>query len=558
MKISCSKLIRKSGFISTALLLTVVISLNGCGGGKKNDGKPALKQIVVGVSQEPDTLNRLFMEMMVSTDLYFAFSRDLAEYDSDWNLLPSIAEEIPSLENGGWEIIDDKRMKTTWKIREDAVWEDGKPVIADDFIFAFEVIMDDRQPVVSRDIERRIESMESPDSKTLVVNWKEHYAYADQGHRKLPSHVLREVYEKDPEKFADNPFGRKPLGNGPFSVKEWEAGSHVILARNENFYGQKPWFDQLVYKVIPNTNTLEANIASDTIQAITTTGLTFDQAVGIEKRHSDNIGIHYTEGLVWEHIDCNLDSPLLSDKRMRHAIMHALNRQVIMDTLFKGRLSVAHSWLPDKHYGYNPNVKKYEHDPKKATALLDEMGWVMGDDGIRAKDGEKLELIIMTTAGNKVREQVQQIMQSQLRAVGIALEIRNQPAKVYFGETLRYRKFPHLAMYAWVMSPTSDGESLWTIKNIPSEENNWQGQNNSGWRNEEANRIDSLVPATIDMDERQRLLIKQQELWTEDIPSIPMYFDVDTTATRKDFQNWKPTGTQTPVTWNCEQWKFAK
>jgi peptide/nickel transport system substrate-binding protein len=255
----------------------------------------------------------------------------------------------------------------------------------------------------------------------------------------------------------------------------------------------------------------------------------------------------------------NHDSSILKDKRVRQALLYGMDRENIVKILFEGRQEVAHSWLPPRHYGHYADVKKYPYDLEKARKLLEEAGWKEGPDGVRINDqGEKLSLTIMTTAGNKVRERVEEIIQAEWKKIGIELEIKNQPAKVFFGETVRRRKYPHLAMYAWIISPVSDGESLWTIKNIPSAENNWQGQNSGGFKHLEMDQIDNLVPKTLDEKERRALLIQEQQIWAEELASLPLYFRADVSATRKDLVNWFITGTETPVTWNAERWHFAK
>ena len=224
----------------------------------------------------------------------------------------------------------------------------------------------------------------------------------------------------------------------------------------------------------PNTNALESNLLSGTIDAISPLGLPLDQALDFERRHGTKFAFHYRPSMTWEHIDCNLEDPILKDKRVRQALLYSANRQQIVDVLFQGKQQVADTWLPPKHYGYNPKVAHYNYDPDKAKKLLEEAGWVLSPSGVRVnKRGDKLHLTLMSTAGNKTREQVEQVLQSDWSKIGIELEIINQPPKVFFGETMRHRKYKQMALYAWVVGPVSDGEGLWTKENIPSEKNNW-------------------------------------------------------------------------------------
>jgi len=538
------------------LLIIVLVFFSGC---SKSGQSGTDSQITVGISQEPDSLDPLLGEMAASSEILGALLRGLTTRNEKWELLPELAKEVPSLTNGLWEQLPGDKMRTTWSLKEGARWEDGHPVTAEDFIFAHQVIMDDRVPVISRDLDRRIEKMEAPDPLTLVVTWKELYAYANEGHALLPKHALESVYQKDPSKYHESFFNTKPVGNGPYKLSQWEPGNYLMLEKSPTFFGEPAKFDKVIYRIIPDTNTILANLESRTIDAISPVGLSFDQAMEFQKRRGADFNISFVQGLVWEHIDMNHDSPILKDKRVRQALLYAMDREKIVKTLFEGKQEVADSWLPPHHYGHYAEVKKYPYDPEKARKLLEDAGWKEGPDGVRVNEqGEKLQLTIMTTAGNKIRERVEEIIQADWKNVGIELEIKNQPAKVFFGETTRYRKFPHLAMYAWIIGPTADGESLWTIKNIPSAENNWQGQNTGGFRHPEMDRIDNLVPKTLDEKERRHLLIQEQQIWAEELPALPLYFRADVSATRKDLVNWLITGTDTPVTWNVERWYFAK
>jgi peptide/nickel transport system substrate-binding protein len=151
---------------------------------------------------------------------------------------------------------------------------------------------------------------------------------------------------------------------------------------------------------------------------------------------------------------------------------------------------------------------------------------------------------------------VQQILQSQWKAVGVEVKIQNQPARAYFGDTLPTRKF-ELAMYAWVLSPTSDCESTLTSDHIPGG-GQTGGQNYPGYRNAEIDRLCHGVPETLDEGKRAEMLRQAQAIWAEDVPSIPLYLRADYTAHKASLQNWLPTSSKVPITWNGGQWKWLR
>ncbi|MEK7485955.1 MAG: peptide ABC transporter substrate-binding protein [Planctomycetota bacterium] len=533
----------------------------------KSVNPKAEKTLTIAINQEPDSLDPLFQEMSASKEFYGHMFRQLTELDHEWKVFPELALEIPTLENGLWELLEDGRMRTTFNLRE-SKWSDGHPLTAEDFLFAYEVMMDEIQPVVSRDVYEKMEKMESKnEGRTLVITWKKIYAYAvEDDIYVLPKHALETIYRKDPVNYHTHPkVAREPVCNGPYRVKAWASGSHIILEKNPYWYGQEPHFTEIIYQFVKETSLLEDKIIHNEVQMISPIGMTMDQSLRLERTHGSEVNVFTITGLVWEHIDCNLDSTILKDKRVRQALMYGMNREYLVQTLFEGRQKVSHSWLPEQHYGFHPKVKQYAFDPEKAEALLESAGWKLKDlngkeysDEIRRNEaGEKLEIVFQTTTGNKVREEVQLILQSQWKKIGVDVAIKNQEAKLFFGETTNKRQFPHLAMYAWTMSPFSDGEVLWAIKNIPSEENSWKGQNYPGWKNERSNELDLKVSSILDREKRAELLRQEQELWVEDVPALPLYFRTDVMACHKKLMNVYITGTDTPVSWNSEYWGFS-
>ena len=189
--------------------------------------------------------------------------------------------------------------------------------------------------------------------------------------------------------------------------------------------------------------------------------------------------------------------------------------------------------------------------------MLDQAGWKRPKKGaIRQKNGKKLRLILMTTSGNKTRERVEQLLQSQWRAVGVDIVIKNQPAKVFFGQTLRKRKYPHMAMYAWIKDPLTVSDTLWRCDYIPKKSNNYMGQNQPGWCDKKVDQILKAASRELDKEKRNKLGQRFETLFAEMLPALPLFFRVEVSVTRKELINWKPTGTLQPITWNAHEWRW--
>lgn len=521
------------------------------------------RQLTIGIQQRPDTLWAPFSQMMVAEEILGAGQIALTLFDEEWRVEPGAAVEIPTLENGGLELLDQGRMRTTWTLDADLMWPDGVPVTADDFVFAHQVYSDPSFDVIDRTLASKIASIraEGPERRKLVVEWKQVYAYYQnyQNHPVLPAHRLGAVFRENSAGLPTHEFGLKPMLPGAFTVSAWVRGSHVILDRNPAARGKRrPWFDRLIFRIIPTSSALEANLVSGTIDAVSPGWLGSDSVERLRVEHGDRFRFHRVEGLRFEHVDFNLENPVLADVRVRRALLYGLDRVGLAQKVFQHPPPVAHSWVPRRRNDHNADVRHYDFDRAHARRLLEEAGYRMGEDGVRIKDGQRLKLSIMTTSGDRTREQIQRYMQEDWQELGVELEVRDQPAAVFFSETLRRRKFPGLALYSWTLDPMHDSSSLWSCEQIPEPSNNWSGQNFPGWCNREVTRVHQEIERTLDSERRRDLLRRQQLLWAEELPVLPLFFRTETSVTVKQLQGWRPTGTLVPVTWNAREWHFQE
>jgi peptide/nickel transport system substrate-binding protein len=208
---------------------------------------------------------------------------------------------------------------------------------------------------------------------------------------------------------------------------------------------------------------------------------------------------------------------------------------------------------------HTEEVPHYGFDPARAGALLDEAGWRLGQDGLRRNAaGETLRIELMTTAGNRTRELVQQVAQGQWRQLGIDTVIRNEPARVFFGETTSKRRFTGLALFAWISSPENVPRSTLHSQEIPSEANGWSGQNFTGYRNPRMDELLEAIEVELDRDKRAALWHELQRIYATDLPALPLFFRADPHVWPKWLQGVTPTGHMAPVTLWVEQWRVAE
>ena len=285
-------------------------------------------------------------------------------------------------------------------------------------------------------------------------------------------------------------------------------------------------------------------------------GLSLDQVLAFEKRHKDKYNFIYKPALIYEHIDTMLDNKLLEDRRVRQAILTAIDRKAISEKLFEGKNPIADGPISPLDPMFSPNTRHYPYDAAAARKLLDEAGFSDIKNGVRHNaKGDRLSLEITTTAGNRVRELVAQVIQSQLRQVGVELRIKAEPPRV-FSEGLNRRQFTALAMYAWVQRPEGVPRTLLHSKEIPSAENAWSGQNYPGYRNPAMDAALDAAERELDSAKRRALFADIQRIHAEDLPVLPLFFRVDPFVIPKQLKGVTPTGHLNSSTLWIEQWRW--
>jgi len=542
-----------------ALLLTVLFAAPA-----RAPAAAARDELVIGITQFPATFNPAIESMLAKTYVLAFAQRPITAYDASWQLACLLCETLPSLENGLAKV-EGKGIAVTYTLRPDARWGDGVPVTSDDVVFSWSVGRHPQSGVASAELFRRITRIEVKDSRTFTLHIDrltfDYNAINDL--RVLPAHLERRRFEAAPAEYRnrtayDQDTTNPGLYNGPYRIAQVVQGSSVVLDLNPYWGGAKPAFTRIVIKAIENTASLEANLLSGGIDMIAgELGLPLDQSLAFARRHGDRFTVVTKPSLTYEHLDLNLGSPILADLRVRRALLLALDRDTMTRQLFDGRQPVAHSMVPPLDWVHADDIRQYPYDPAQAAALLDEAGWKMGDGGVRADaKGGRLALELVTTAGNRSRELVAQVLQAQWRKLGIELRIKTEPPRVLFGETVTKRKFVHMAMFAWYSAPENVPHSTLHSDAIPTAANGWSGQNYTGYVNPRMDRLIEAIETELDRARRQALWHQLQALYAEDLPALPLYFKADAFILPKGLKGLEPTGHQDPSPYWVETWRW--
>ncbi len=548
--------------------LVYLLTLSSCGSGSSSDepssaqpvdrpgdvsvrGEPTPGgRVIVGVQQEPERLSEILNATAINNLIgNLIFSR-FVKYDDQLRLVPDIIEAIPTLENGG---ISEDYLTYTYTLRDGAQWHDGQPFTSADVKFTFDVIMDPDVNVESREGWDAVESVETPDARTVVFHLRHTFpdfvseTFFDEPI--LPKHILAAEAGK---RFNNSGYHHAPIGSGPFVFKEWVPGSHIILSRFDSFYGEGPYLDEIVFKFIPDENTLLVQLKTGEIDIYDNADVSFlDQLKAIP-----GVIVHMTPTMMYEHIDLNLENEILSDRRVRQAIAYATDKKAVADIVYGGIVEVAHlDEYPSSVYYDAAAASKLRFNQLEARRLLRDAGWVDEDgDGILERNGRRLSLTMSTTSGRINREQTELVLRDQYRNVGIDLQIRNHNSTVFYASyeengVLKRGQFD-LALYAWLSSPEpATKNDLYSSDTIPP-----NGQNHPRIRNAELSRLLAAGANEIDVQRRIAIYHEVAEILANEVPVIPLFWYTAVDACTGRLVNYMPNPTQSADTWNASTW----
>lgn len=548
-------------------LSLALILLSGAAAAQSPAPREAL---TIGITQYPSTFHPNIENMAAKSYVLGFVRRPVTAYDADWRLACLTCETVPSLENGlaVRETTPDGKagIRVTWRLREGLRWGDGTPVTAEDLRFAWEAGRNPETGFGPAEFYRSAYELIVEDPRTVTLRFdKVTFEFASLGDfQPLPAHVERARWQADPRGYRnrtayDTETTNPALWSGPWRIAAVQPGAGVTLERNPAWTGPAPQFRTIRIRTVENTAALEAQLLAGQVDMIAgELGLPVEQAAALERRTGGTrFRFEYRPGLIYEHLDLRHDHPALSDARVRRALLLATDRAQIVARLFEGRQTVAATGVNPLDPMHDPSLPAAAHDLATANALLDQAGWPRGPDGIRrnAASGERLTLELMTTAGNRAREQVQQVLQGMWRQAGIEARIRNEPPRVLFAETLSKRRFQGLALFAWISAPEGVPRSTLHSEEVPVESRNWSGQNYGGYVNPEMDALLEAIPVELDAAKRRVLWARLQAIYAETLPAIPLWFRADAHVWPQWLEGVRPTGHLNPSTLWAEGWR---
>jgi peptide/nickel transport system substrate-binding protein len=459
----------------------------------------------------------------------------LVKFDEHNNPYPELATEVPTQANGG---VSKDGLTITYHLRKGVKWSDGAPFDADDVVFSTNVVNNPANNEVGRLGWDQITKIDEPDKYTVVYHMKKPYSpfvetfFATAGANPciLPKHLLAKY-----PNINNIPYNSLPVGIGPFKYKEWLRGDRVELVANPLYFRGRPKLDEVIYKIIPDRNTLLSQLKSHEVDMwFLVPGAYLAQAQAIP-----GYAILRQPSFYYGHLDFNVSRPALRDPAVRQALRLAMNRPELVQKIGRGVGIVQDVNTPVTAPYYAKDLGVTPFDIAKANALLDRAGWKRGPDGIRAKDGVKLSFEFATSSGTPDADNQIELIRNWWSELGTQMTVKHYPAALLFAPVesggVVYSNKYDMIIFVWSNDAIGDYSSVYGCQSFPP-----AGQNNMRWCNKRAQGAMDALYTHFEQPLRNKDVHVFEEEYVKDVPSIVTSLREDIYAYNKDLKNFHP------------------
>lgn len=486
--------------------------------------------------------------------------------DNKNSLLPQLADAVPSVENGLWKVFPDGRMETTWRIRPGARWHDGAPFASEDLAFTVRVGQDRETPEFGHVAFALIEGVDASDPTTLVVRWKRPYIEADTMFTRtqafpIARHLMERVHSENKTGFAEHLYWSEAfVGLGPYKLRSWVRGSHAELEAFDNHVLGRPKIDEIDVRFVSDHNTLVANILAGSIEVTLGRNISLEQALNLRDRWPDG-RIELPDTDVWVTIYPQFlytDPPIVRSLQLRRALLHAIDRQALVDSIQGGYGGVAHSILAPNQSPFRQiegTIPRYDYNPARASQMIEELGYTRGSDGIlRDASGQRLSFEVRTTGELDIHTKTFYPVLEYWQRVGVASDPVVIPPQ-------RQRDPPYRATFP-AFELLRGGNDVRALKNYHTSsqrtaESGWRGSY-TGHSNPEYDSLYDRYAAAIPTSGRIQLIGQLVQYIADQLPVMGLFYDTEPALISKRLLNATGRGGQGSTNaWNAHEWDVS-
>lgn len=534
--------------INLFLLISLIGPLVGCGQERMpREPEPSVAEAtpVMGDTYVDSTigdasyLNPLLSTDSASSDINGLVFNGLVKYDKNLRIVGDLAES--------WTVSPDG-LVITFHLRQGAAWHDGAPFTAEDVLFTYQRLVDPkvRTPYTS-DFEL-VKSVTVLDTYTVRVTYKEPFSpgLISWGMGIIPKHI----FALEPtsrggrrEDFNTHPANRHPIGTGPFRFRSWKTDDRILLSANPAYFEGRPYLDRYLYLIIPDQAVQFLELRNESIDAMT---LTPDQFKAYPEFFQRYRKFRYLRP-VYTYLGFNLRNPLFQSVTVRRAIAHAIDKQALVQGVLLGFGQPITGPYPPTFWAANPHIRDYAYDPKRAKALLAGEGWMDHDgDGWIDRNGRPFEFTILTNQGNKPRALTAEIIQDQLKHIGMHVHVRILEWATFLHQYVDPGAFDAVLL-GWQLSFDPDQYNIWH-----SSQRKPGRYNFVGYADAEVDRLLEQGRRLFDQQARQQIYRRLHARLAEDEPYIFLYAPDTLSVIHRRIRG--PAVAPAGMGWNFREW----
>jgi len=513
----------------SVILFLILLLLAGCANEQSNSGsqekayKPAAYGdiIVRGDIGDASNLIPILASDSASHSIAGLIYNGLVKYDKDMNIVGDLAES--------WDISDDG-LVITFHLRKGVKWHDGKPFTAKDVLYTYQITVDPKTPTAYAGDFLKVKKAEVLDDYTFRVTYDKPFAPSliSWSSAVLPRHLL------EGQDITKSSLARHPVGTGPYLFKEWLAGQKIVLVSNADYFEGRPYVDGHVTRIIPDMATMFLELRARNIDMMGLTPLQYTRQTENNLFRQSFDKYRYL-AFAYTYLGYNLKHPFFADKRVRQAISYAINKEEIISGVLLGLGKPATGPYKPGTWAYNENVKTYSYNPQKARELLRAAGWTKtNNDGFLEKDGRPFTFELVTNQGNETRQKCAEIIQRQLKEVGIDVKIRILEWAAFINDFINKRRFEAVIL-GWTIPLDPDAYDVWHSSKTAPEELNF-----ISYKNPEVDALLEKARSTFEQKLRKKYYDRFQEILVEDQPYTFLYVPDELVIISKRFRGIEP------------------
>ncbi|HZT05541.1 MAG TPA: ABC transporter substrate-binding protein [Chloroflexota bacterium] len=561
-----------------ALALAVLV---GCAptpaGGPRPAGRSSVDRpattLDIAVRYEPESLASVPLRDtgsgVSSTTRLFNAQLDMQDGKSEPR--PYLAEALPQLNTDSWRVFPDGRMETTYHLRQGLTWQDGAPLSADDFAFAWAVYSTPAFGLADSPPLKQMEGVDAPDPRTVIIRWRETYPDAGalaMNFQALPKHLLEEPFGRmDAEAFVAQSFWTTDyVGLGPYRIQRWEPGALLVGTAFEGHVLGRPKIERVIVHFFADENVAFTNLLSGEVEYATGRALRFEHGTTLQKDWGDGargtvLFTPDTSRFMAAQFRPDLVSPRdLLDPRVRRALVSSIDRDALNEAMFEGHGDMSDIFLTRySRYERVPDmdatiaraqqtIAHYPYDERKTAGYMSDAGYTRNRDGAFVNaGGERFSMEVWNHASPQYGKELAVIVDTWNK-VGFDARPNVLPAAALRDGKLR-SSFP--ALY---IASSSRLESF-TQAAIPTDANRWSGSNRGSWVNPAYEELWTAFNSTLDPDQRREQIIGMLRLLNDELPAWVLYYNPSVAAFQSVLKGPDNASLNTDV-WNIYDWEM--